>query len=82
MPQGSRNYLHGNAIIEKLAHASVGFNAAKTEFVLPYKLGYLPVPELALAKADSAYAAGLVNAQDWVQVQFYTFHQRRLQRPK
>ena len=47
----------------------VGFNAARTEFVLPHNLGYLPAPELALAKADSAYAAGLGNAGDWTQMQ-------------
>ena len=50
--------------------ASVGFNANKTEFVLPYNLGYLPAAELALTQADSAYAAGLGNAQDWTQQEF------------
>lgn len=49
------------------ANAPVGFNAAKTAFVLPYKLGLLPASELALAKADAAYAAGLANLSDWVQ---------------
>ena len=51
--------------------AAAGFNANKTEFVLPFKLGYLPAPELALAQADLAYAAGLVNTQDWTQVQLH-----------
>ena len=54
-----------------LKSAAAGFNAAKTEFVLPYKLGYLPGSELALAKADSAYASGLVNTQYWTQVQLH-----------
>ena len=47
------------------ANAPVGFNAAKTEFVLPHNLGYLPKPELALAKSDPTYAAGLANPADW-----------------
>ncbi|WP_298443433.1 hypothetical protein [Ferrimicrobium sp.] len=47
------------------ANAPVGFNAARTAFVLPHKLGYLPAPELALAKSDPAYAAGLANLGDW-----------------
>lgn len=46
----------------------VGFNTERTEFVLPHNLGYLPAPELALAKADPAYAAGLANAGDWTPV--------------
>lgn len=49
------------------ANAPVGFNAAKTAFVLPYKLGLLPADELALAKSDAAYAAGLANLADWTQ---------------
>ena len=52
-----------------LVNAPVGFNAARTEFVLPHKLGLLPAPELALAKTDSAYATGLANPNDWVQFQ-------------
>jgi hypothetical protein len=47
------------------ADAPVGFNASRTAFVLPHKLGYLPAPELALAKSDPAYAAGLANLKDW-----------------
>ncbi len=47
-------------------NSPVGFNAAKTAFNLPHKLGLLPVDELALAKADPAYAAGLANVGDWV----------------
>ena len=47
------------------ANAPVGFIAARTAFVLPYHLGYLPAPELALAKSDPAYAAGLANLGDW-----------------
>jgi len=43
----------------------VGFNAAQTEFTLPHGLGLLPGPNLALANADPAYAAGLANPQDW-----------------
>ena len=50
-------------------NAPVGFNAARTEFVLPYNLGYLPAPELALAKVDPAYASGLADAGDWMQAQ-------------
>ena len=46
-------------------NAPIGFNAARTAFVLPYHLGYLPAPELALAKSDPAYAAGLANLGDW-----------------
>jgi hypothetical protein len=51
------------------ANAAVGFNAAKTEFVLPHNLGLLPASELALAKSDSAYAKGLANSADWYQSQ-------------
>jgi hypothetical protein len=43
----------------------VGFNSSKTAFVLPYKLGNLPAGELAFAKSDPAYAAGLLNKRDW-----------------
>ena len=50
-------------------NAPVGFNAARTEFVLPYNLGYLPAPELALAKVDPSYASGLAIAKDWTQIQ-------------
>ncbi|MHB1732763.1 MAG: hypothetical protein ACYCU8_04850 [Ferrimicrobium acidiphilum] len=46
----------------------VGFNASKTAFVLPYKLGDLPAPELALAKSDTAYASGLANPSDWINI--------------
>lgn len=53
------------------AKAPVGFNAAKTEFVLPYKLGLLPASELALAKSNAAYAKGLANTQDWFQMETY-----------
>jgi len=45
--------------------APVGFNSTRTAFVLPYNLGYLPAPELALAKADPAYASGLANPTYW-----------------
>ncbi len=48
-------------------NSPVGFNAARTAFNLPHKLGLLPSDELALAKSDSAYAAGLANLGDWVQ---------------
>ena len=48
----------------------VGFNAARTEFVLPHNLGYLPAPELALAKVDPAYASGLATTGDWTQIQW------------
>ena len=44
----------------------VGFNAGRTAFNLPFKLGLLPPDELALAKSDPAYAAGLANVHDWV----------------
>ena len=47
------------------ANAPVGFNASKSYFVLPHHLGLLPAPELALAEADPAYAAGLANLGDW-----------------
>ena len=43
----------------------VGFNAARTAFNLPFGLGVLPADELALAKSDPAYAAGLANVNDW-----------------
>jgi hypothetical protein len=46
----------------------VGFNSNKTVFVLPYHLGNLPAPELALAKANSAYASGLADPSDWIDV--------------
>ena len=48
------------------ANAPVGFNATRTAFVLPHHLGYLPAPELALAKSDPAYAAGLANLKNWI----------------
>ena len=48
----------------------LGFNSSKTVFVLPYHLGDLPAPELALAKADPAYAAGLMNINEW---EHYTY---------
>ena len=41
-------------------------------FVLPNKLGDLPAPELALAKSDPAYAAGLLTPADWVNIPPYT----------
>ena len=47
----------------------MGFNAAKTEFVLPHQLGLLPAGELALAKANPTYANGLANPNDWMQFQ-------------
>jgi hypothetical protein len=46
----------------------VGFNTTKTEFVLPHHLGLLPASELALAKADPTYAAGLANSHEWTQM--------------
>jgi hypothetical protein len=45
--------------------APVGFNSTRTAFVLPYNLGYLPAPELALAKTDHAYASGLAKSSYW-----------------
>jgi hypothetical protein len=48
-----------------LANAPIGFNTSKTAFVLPHNLGYLPAPELTLAKSNPAYAAGLANLSDW-----------------
>lgn len=50
------------------ANAPVGFNAAKTQFVLPHNLGLLPATELTLAKADPTYAAGLANPGNWMQL--------------
>lgn len=50
------------------ANTPVGFNAAKTEFVLPHNLGDLPASELALAKSDSTYATGLANPGNWMQL--------------
>lgn len=47
------------------ANAPVGFNASKTAFVLPHHLGYLPGPDLALARTNSSYAAGLADLSDW-----------------
>ena len=46
----------------------VGFNSTRTVFVLPHGLGDLPAPELALAKADPAYAAGLADLGKWSSV--------------
>ena len=48
-----------------VATGKAGFNGTRTEFTLPNNLGLLPGPNLALAKADPAYAAGLANANDW-----------------
>ena len=50
------------------ANAAVGFNGAKTEFVLPHHVGLLPASELALAKSDSAYATGLANPGNWMKL--------------
>lgn len=47
---------------------TVGFNASKSVFVLPYGLGNLPAPELALAKSDPTYASALKNKADWIDV--------------
>jgi hypothetical protein len=60
----------GTATVSKIqpVSASVGFNATKTVFVLPFHLGDLPAPELAIAKANPAYAAGLANPADWIEV--------------
>ena len=51
-----------------VATGQVGFNADKTAFTLPRGLGLLPEPNLALAKANPAYAAGLANARDWTTI--------------
>lgn len=51
-----------------VAATSVGFNSSKSAFVLPYGLGNLPAPELALARSDPAYAAALQNKADWIDV--------------
>jgi len=51
-----------------VATGQVGFNATRTEFTLPNNLGLLPGPNLALAKANPAYAAGLANANDWREI--------------
>lgn len=45
--------------------STVGFNATRTVFVLPYNLGDLPAPELALARTDPAYVSGLANPTYW-----------------
>jgi hypothetical protein len=47
---------------------TVGFNASKSAFVLPYRLGNLPAPELVLARSDPAYAAALTAKSDWIDV--------------
>jgi len=47
------------------ASTPVGFNSDKTAFVLPHNLGNLPAGELAFAKANPAYATGLLNKRDW-----------------
>jgi hypothetical protein len=60
------------------ANAPIGFNTSKTAFVLPHKLGYLPAPELALAKSDPAYAAGLANLSDWRHYRPYWFYSPHL----
>lgn len=56
---------HKSSSSTTLASASVGFNSTRTAFVLPYNLGNLPAPELALAKANPAYASGLANPTYW-----------------
>ena len=55
----------GGAYMMMNKRTSGGFNASKTVFVLPHNLGDLPAPELALAKSDPAYAAGLLTPADW-----------------
>ena len=54
------------------SNGSPGFNASKTVFVLPHKLGDLPAPELAFAKSDPAYAAGLLTPADWMHLTPYS----------
>ena len=54
------------------SNGSPGFNASKTVFVLPHNLGDLFAPELALAKSDPAYAAGLLTPADWVNIPPYS----------
>ena len=56
----------GGAYMMMNKRTSGGFNASKTAFVLPHNLGDLPAPELALAKSDPAYAAGLLTPADWM----------------
>jgi hypothetical protein len=51
-----------------VSSTNVGFNASKSAFVLPYGLGNLPAPELALAKSDPTYATALKNKADWIDV--------------
>ena len=52
-------------VVKTAVSAPVGFNATDTVFVLPYNLGDLPAPELALAKSDPAYAADLASYAEW-----------------
>ena len=52
-------------VAKTVVSAPVGFNATDTVFVLPNNLGDLPAPELALAKSDPAYAAGLADYENW-----------------
>ena len=58
----------GTAVTPSPNGGSGGFNSSRTAFVLPHGLGDLPAPELALAKADPAYASGLVNPAKWLKV--------------
>ena len=52
-------------VAKPVVSAPVGFNATDTVFVLPNNLGDLPAPELAIAKSDPAYAAGLADYENW-----------------
>ncbi len=62
----------GGAYMMMNKRTSGGFNASKTVFVLPHNLGDLPAPELALAKSDPAYAAGLLTPADWMYLTPYS----------
>jgi len=56
--------------VSALSHASspAGISSNKKTFTLPHGLGTLPASESALAKTDRAYAAGLLNPVDWVDI--------------
>ena len=58
----------GTAVTPSSNGGSGGFNSSHTALVLPHGLGDLPAPELALAKADPAYASGLADPAKWIKV--------------
>ena len=65
LPNGANSVASQSLATTTTVSPAYGFNAAKTQFVLPHNLGMLPAPELALAKNNPTYAKSLANPADW-----------------